>query len=182
TRRMPRSRAAALPDARERGILRVVGVATATAAVVAGAASAAAPDAVPALPLLVAAVASGAHAWALTRPASRADLLGHVTDGDADPHVTGEDAPPPAEAAVELVATHGGAGDTAPTPADPLRVLAASVAGVGASAAVPVTALMGGPALLTFCLQLVAAAVVAAALDVAARRLHDPVVAATSRV
>ncbi|PPF56679.1 hypothetical protein C5C13_10640 [Clavibacter michiganensis] len=178
----PPSRAAALPDARERGILRVVGVATATAAVVAGAASAAAPDAIPALPLLVAAVASGAHAWALTRPASRADLLGHVTDEDADPHVTGEDAPPPAEAAVELVATHGGAGDTAPTPADCLRVLAASVAGVGASAAVPVTALMGGPALLTFCLQLVAAAVVAAALDVAARRLHDPVVAATSRV
>ncbi|WP_424270678.1 hypothetical protein [Clavibacter michiganensis] len=90
--------------------------------------------------------------------------------------------PPSAEASVELVAAPDDATDPAPTSADPLRVLAAAVAGVGASAAVPVTALMGGPALLTFCMQLVAAAVVAAALDVAARRLHDPVVAATARV
>jgi hypothetical protein len=52
----PKGQAAALPDALERGILRVVGVAAATAAVVAGAASALDPDAVPALPLLVAAV------------------------------------------------------------------------------------------------------------------------------
>ncbi|MWJ87149.1 hypothetical protein DOU11_16335, partial [Clavibacter michiganensis subsp. michiganensis] len=152
------------------------------AAVVAGAASAAARDAVPALPLLVAAVASGAHAWALTRPAFRAELLGRVTDGDADPRLTGDDVPPSAEASVELVAAPDDATDPAPTSADPLRVLAAAVAGVGASAAVPVIALMGGPALLTFCMQLVAAAVVAAALDVAARRLHDPVVAATARV
>ncbi len=178
----PRSRAAALPDALERRVLRVVGIATATAAVVAGAASAAARDAVPALPLLVAAVASGAHAWALTRPAFRAELLGRVTDGDADPRLTGDDVPPSAEASVELVAAPDDATDPAPTSADPLRVLAAAVAGVGASAAVPVIALMGGPALLTFCMQLVAAAVVAAALDVAARRLHDPVVAATARV
>ncbi|RIJ51226.1 hypothetical protein DZF99_16105, partial [Clavibacter phaseoli] len=53
----PRSRPVALPDALERRILRVVGVAAATAAVVAGAASAVDPDAVPALPLLVAALA-----------------------------------------------------------------------------------------------------------------------------
>ncbi|MBF4620052.1 SCO7613 C-terminal domain-containing membrane protein [Clavibacter sp. VKM Ac-2542] len=176
----PRSRAAALPDALERGILRVVGVVTATAAVTAGAASAAAPDAVPALPLLVAAVASGAHAWALARPTSRAELRGDVADVDVA--APADDVPPPAEAAAEQVTSHGGAADTAPASADPLRVLAAAVAGVGASAALPVTALMGGPAVLTFGIQLVVAAAVAAGLDVLSRRLHDPVVAATARM
>ncbi|WXZ50889.1 hypothetical protein WDV94_06505 [Clavibacter tessellarius] len=61
-------------------------------------------------------------------------------------------------------------------------MLAAAVAGVGAAAALPITALMGGPALLTVCAQLAAAALVAAVLDVASRRLRDPVVSATARV
>ncbi|RII93460.1 hypothetical protein DZF96_15545, partial [Clavibacter michiganensis] len=113
-------------------------------------------------------------------PASRVELRGDVADVDAA--APADDVAPPPEASVEQATSHGGAADTAPTSADPLRVLAAAVAGVGASAALPVTALMGGPALLTFCMQLVAAAAVAAVLDVLSRRLHDPVVAATARM
>ncbi|MBM7410639.1 hypothetical protein JOE38_000462 [Clavibacter michiganensis] len=186
----PRSRAVTLPDPLERGILRVVGVTAATAALVAGAASALAPDAVPVLPLLVAAVASGAHAWALARPAVSGDPGGELGVDDVDP-VTA----PPADAVhVHLPsAEHGGDPDavhaatfSAPTstasPSDPLRMLAAIVAGVGASAALPVTALTGGPALLTFCAQLVAAAFAAAVLDVAARRLPDAAAAGTARI
>ncbi|WP_081001860.1 hypothetical protein [Clavibacter capsici] len=177
----PRSGATALPDALERRILRAVGVVSATAAVVAGAASAVDPDAVPALPLLVAAVASGAHAWALARPASRADR-GH-DDAHAAWPTSEADLPRPVDETPGIVTDAGPAmTDAVASASDPLRVLAAAVAGVGAAAALPVTALAGGPALLTFCAQLVAAALVAAALDVAARRLHEPLVAGTARV
>ncbi|WP_043672267.1 SCO7613 C-terminal domain-containing membrane protein [Clavibacter michiganensis] len=181
----PRSGYVALPDALERRILRIVGVVGATAAVVAGAASAVDPDSVPALPLLVAAVASGAHAWALARSASRADH-GH-DDSVAEAASLGSDVDPGpprplAEARAMIADAAPEATDAAASAWDPLRVLAAAVAGVGAAAALPVTALTGGSALLIFCAQLVAAAFVAAALDVAARRLHDPVVAATARV
>ncbi|UKF30730.1 SCO7613 C-terminal domain-containing membrane protein [Clavibacter phaseoli] len=188
----PRSRPVALPDALERRILRVVGVAAATAAVVAGAASAVDPDAVPALPLLVAALASAAHAWALARPAShdephlaRAGNATAVSEGDVDALVS----------AIDVVGGTDESNDAAPSalgsasasasttsPTDPLRVLAAVVAGVGAAAAVPVTALTGGPALLTFCAQVVAAAFAAAVLDVAAHRLPDRAVAGTTRI
>ncbi|RIJ56264.1 hypothetical protein DZG02_15440, partial [Clavibacter lycopersici] len=153
------------------------------AAVVAGAASALDADAVPALPLLVAAVASGAHAWALARPGSPA-----VRQGDAASPVTAplaDDGDAPLSSAEDGVVPDAGHGmDRVPTrpSSDPLRVLAASVAGVGAAAALPVTALMGGSAFLTFCAQLVTAALVAAALDVAARRMRDPAVATTARV
>nr|WP_241534922.1 hypothetical protein [Clavibacter michiganensis] len=191
----PRSRGAGLPDALERGLLRVVGVVAAAAAVVAGAVSAIDPDAVPALPLLVAAVASGAHAWALARSGSLADRGGDDQDRDAGPSTVPDGAPP---SSVDMVTHAGPVGEAVspdPVTADdaasatavvsaggPLRALAAAVAGVGASAALPVTAVMGGPALLTVCAQLVAAAFVAAVLDVASRRLHDPVVSATARV
>jgi len=191
----PRSPRVALPDASERGILRVVGVLAATAALVAGAASALDPAAVPALPLLVAAVASGAHAWALARSAPGAGRREGVGDGDGD---GAQDAVAEADAVADAPA--GGTdpagsddvrpgvlpGADGPAPAaassDPLRVLAAVVAGSGAAAALPVTALSGGPALLAFCGQLVAAALVAGALDVAAHRLRAPLLAGTTRI
>ncbi|WP_445445152.1 SCO7613 C-terminal domain-containing membrane protein [Clavibacter sp. km3a] len=187
----PGSGAPTLPDLLERGILRVVGVAAAIAAVVAGAASAVDPDAVPALPLLVAAVASGAHAWALARPASRSPrALGDV-DAVSGPPVAGADVDAAGDAPQLAAGADSSIPGAAPEDADaaspgprtdPLRVLAAVVAGAGAAAALPVTALMGGSALLTLCAQLVAAALVAAALDVAARRLRHPVLAATARI
>ncbi|AWF98522.1 hypothetical protein BEH61_08400 [Clavibacter michiganensis subsp. insidiosus] len=180
----PRSRAVTLPDPLERRILRVVGVgAAAAAALLAGAAAAIDPDAVPALPLLVAAVASGAHAWALARAMSPADRVGELRGDDADPDTAVPeacaDAPLPS---IDDGAVPDAAPDAAGHPADPLRILAAVVAGVGAAAALPVTALTGGPALLTFCAQLVAAALAAAVLDVAARRLPDAAMAGTARV
>ncbi|OUE21130.1 hypothetical protein BFL34_00476 [Clavibacter michiganensis] len=179
----PRSRTVPLPDPLERRILRVVGVGSAAAALLAGAAAAIDPDAVPALPLLVAAVASGAHAWALARAMSPADRVGELRGDDADP----DTALPAASADAPLPSTGDGAApDAVPAaaghPTDPLRILAAVVAGVGAAAALPVTALTGGPALLTFCAQFVAAALAAAVLDVAARRLPDAAVAGTARV
>ncbi|MBP2458155.1 hypothetical protein J3A67_001848 [Clavibacter michiganensis] len=190
----PRSRVVALPDALERRILRVVGVASAAAALVAGAASAVDPDAVPALPLLVAAVASGTHAWALARSATRDEpYLARAGDATAAPE--GDvDALRPAVDVVESTdesddaalsaasAASASASATATSSSDPLRVVAAAVAGVGAAAAVPVTALTGGPALLTFCAQLVAAAGAAAVLDVAAHRLPDRAVAGAARI
>ncbi|MBF4629875.1 hypothetical protein ITJ42_01440 [Clavibacter michiganensis subsp. phaseoli] len=186
----PRSRAVALPDALERRILRVVGVAAATAAVVAGVASAVDIDAVPALPLLVAALASGAHAWALARPAShdqphlaRAGNATAVSEGDVDALVPAIDVVGGTDESIDAAPSAlGSASASTTSPTDPWRVLAAVVAGVGAAAAVPVTALTGGPALLTFCAQLLAAAVAAAVLDVAAHRLPDRAVAGTTRI
>lgn len=188
----PRSRPVALPDALEREILRVVGVAAATAAVVAGAASAVDPDAVPAFPLLVAALASGAHAWALARPASHDEphlaRAGNATagsEGDVDALEPAIDVVGGTDESIDAArSARGPASASASTtsPTDPVRVLAAVVAGVGAAAAVPVTALTGGPALITFCAQLVAAAVAAAVLDVAAHRLPDRAVAGTARI
>ncbi|MBF4616848.1 hypothetical protein ITJ44_01995 [Clavibacter sp. VKM Ac-2873] len=183
----PPSRSRALPEALERRILRVVGVAAAAAALVAGALSALAPDAVPVLPLLVAALASGAHAWALARQGS-GDAL-RLADPDAAAAETGAAGDAPFPSASDRTADAPSAGADAATPAephappsDPLRVLAAVVAGVAAAAALPVTALAGGPALLTVCAQLVAAVCAAAALDVAACRLPDRAVAGTARV
>lgn len=173
-----RSWAGSLPDALEREVLRVVGVTAATAAVVAGAASAVIPDAVPALPLLVAAVASGAHAWALARPALTVEVRGDVATPDASGAIDGD----ASTDAMDVAPAAARDGADPRSAALPLRVLAAVVAGAGAAAALPVTALMGGPALLTLCAQLVAAAVVTAVLDAAARRLHDPLVTATARV
>jgi hypothetical protein len=184
----PRSRARAMPDALERGMLRVVGVVAAAAAVVAGAASALAPVAVPALPLLVAAAASGAHAWALARAAAadegrrrpEADAPSQVAAGPdsvVPPVGVGGIAPDAADAPPGGPATESSA-----APSDALRVLAAVTAGAGAAAAFPVTALMGGPVLLTTCAQLVAAALVAAVLDVVSRRLLDPLLVRTARV
>ncbi|UQB17635.1 SCO7613 C-terminal domain-containing membrane protein [Clavibacter nebraskensis] len=179
----PRSRAANLPDPLERRILRVVGVGGAAAALLAGAAAAIDPDAVPALPLLVAAVASGAHAWALARAVSPDDRVDELRRDDVDRDI----AAPAAPADAPVPSTDDGAvPDAAPVaaghPTDALRILAAVVAGVGAAAALPVTVLTGGPAMLTFCAQLVAAALAAAVLDVAARRLPDAAVAGTARV
>lgn len=185
---VPPSRSRAVPEPLERRILRVVGLTAAAAAVVAGALSALDPDAVPALPLLVAALASGAHAWALARQGSGDEL--RLADPDAD----GADAEPgnagdaPSPGGTPDAPSSGADADAAaPTvpaspPSDPLRVLAAVVAGVAAAAALPVTAIAGGPALLTSCAQVVAAACVAATLDVAARRLPDRAVAGTARV
>jgi hypothetical protein len=178
----PKGQAAALPDALERGILRVVGVAAATAAVVAGAASALDPDAVPALPLLVAAVASGAHAWALARPASHDRL--RLDDADTGTAPPDDEVEAPLAADAGTLETRGGAeaAEPKPSPSTPLRVLAAAVTGVGAAAAVPVSALTGGPALLVVCAQLAAAAFVAAVLDAAAHRLRDRGEAGTARI
>ncbi|MBF4624074.1 SCO7613 C-terminal domain-containing membrane protein [Clavibacter sp. VKM Ac-2872] len=182
----PRSRGSALPDALERRILRAGGVSAAALAVLAGALSALDPDAVPALPLLVAAAASGAHAWALARLRSRDEL--HLPDRDAGAEqADAVDAPFPSTSGGTADVRPSRADDSAPpapapTSTDPLRVLAAAVAGVAAAAALPVTALAGGPALLTFCAQLAAAAFAAAAVDVAARRLRDPAVARTARI
>ncbi|WP_440697114.1 SCO7613 C-terminal domain-containing membrane protein [Clavibacter nebraskensis] len=183
----PRSRASAAPDALERAILRVVGVVTATAAVVAGAVSALDPAAVPALPLLVASVVSGAHAWALARAASPDEVRHGPEEGaialdasDLDPAITpvavGAMGPDAGEAPPRSPAMA-----PPPAPSEPLRILAAVVAGAGAAAAFPVTALMGGPVLLTISAQLVAAALVAAVLDVVSRRLVDARLAATAR-
>jgi hypothetical protein len=184
----PRSRARAVPDALERGILRVVGVVAAAAAVVAGAVSALDPVAVPALPLLVAAAASGAHAWALARAASPDDGLRRHEDDATSEEAAGHDSPVPPVGVGGIVPDAADAPPRSPAagpsaaPSDPLRVLAAVIAGAGAAAAFPVTALMGGPVLLTICAQLVAAALVAAVLDVASRRLVDPPLTATARV
>jgi len=184
----PRSPRLALPDASERGILRVVGVIAATAALVAGAASALDPAAVPALPLLVAAVASGAHAWALARSATEAgrrEGVGADAVAFAEAPAGGTDAPgSPARSDGVVPDVLAGADGRPPAaaPSDPLRVLAAAVAGSGAAAALPVTALTGGPALLAFCGQLVAAALVAGALDVAAHRLRAPLLVGTTRI
>jgi len=185
----PRSRAAGLPDALERALLRVVGVVAAAAAVVAGAASAVDPDAVPAVPLLVAAAASGVHAWALARAASPAGRRLDERDRDAVASTGPVEARPDSDGRTTPAGPVGEATPPVPLTADdgtpsgaPLRVLAAAVAGMGAAAALPITALMGGPALLTVCAQLAAAALVAAVLDVASRRLRDPVVSATARV
>ncbi|MFT7709867.1 SCO7613 C-terminal domain-containing membrane protein [Clavibacter tessellarius] len=185
----PRSRAAGLPDALERALLRVVGVVAAAAAVVAGAASAVDPDAVPAVPLLVAAAASGVHAWALARAASPAGRRLDERDRDAVASTGPDEARPASDGRTTHAGPVGEARPSVPLTADdgtpsgdPLRVLAAAVAGVGAAAALPITALMGGPALLTVGAQLAAAALVAAVLDVASRRLRDPVVSATARV
>jgi len=185
----PRSRAAGLPDALERALLRVVGVVAAAAAVVAGAASAVDPDAVPAVPLLVAAAASGVHAWALARAASPAGRRLDERDRDAVASTGPDEARPASDGRTTHAGPVGEARPPVPLTADdgtpsgdPLRVLAAAVAGVGAAAALPITALMGGPALLTVGAQLAAAALVAAVLDVASRRLRDPVVSATARV
>ncbi|MBT1636519.1 SCO7613 C-terminal domain-containing membrane protein [Clavibacter michiganensis] len=185
----PRSRAAGLPDGLERALLRVVGVVAAAAAVVAGAASAVDPDAVPAVPLLAAAAASGVHAWALARAASPAGRRLDDRYRDAVASTDPDEARPDSDGRTTHAGPVGEATPPVPLTADdgtpsggPLRVLVAAVAGVGAAGALPITALMGGPALLTVCAQLAAAALVAAVLDVASRRLRDPVVSATARV
>ncbi|OUE08809.1 hypothetical protein CMsap09_07675 [Clavibacter michiganensis] len=145
-------------------MLRVVGVATAAGALLAGAASAADPGAVPAVPLLLAATAAAVHAALLSSstPAVTTADHGDREGGDDDAART-----PPA------AATWG---------TRPLRILASVVAGAGAAMAVPVTAVTGGPALLTLCGQLVAAVLVVAVLDVAAGRLTSPLHAASARV
>ncbi|MFD2339063.1 cytochrome d ubiquinol oxidase subunit II [Clavibacter tessellarius] len=185
----PRWRAAGLPDGLERALLRVVGVVAAAAAVVAGAASAVDPDAVPAVPLLAAAAASGVHAWALARAASPAGRRLDERDRDAVASTGPVEARPDSDGRTTHAGPVGEATPPVPLTGDdgtpsgaPLRVLAAAVAGMGAAAALPITALTGGPALLTVCAQLAAAALVAAVLDVASRRLRDPVVSATARV
>ncbi|MFS4506439.1 SCO7613 C-terminal domain-containing membrane protein [Clavibacter sp. Sh2141] len=164
---MPRARALVAPDALERLVLRITGVASAAFALVAGAASAADRDAVPALPLLVAAAAAGAHAWILSSPSPSSSRTPSATDPQE---------PTPEAAVVETTEATEGAG------ARPLRVLAAAVAGTSAALAVPMTAITGGPVLLTLCGQVAAAALVVAVLDVAARQITAPRLAGSARV
>ncbi|PPF71458.1 hypothetical protein C5E16_00890 [Clavibacter michiganensis] len=162
---LPQARGWWSPSSWERLVLRVVGVATAAGALLAGAASAADPGAVPAVPLLLAATAAAVHAALLSSSTPAVTTADHGDREGGDDDVAART--PPASA------TWG---------TRPLRIIASVVAGAGAAMAVPVTAVTGGPALLTLCGQLVAAVLVVAVLDVAAGRLTSPLHAASARL